>query len=195
MVINSIIKLNNAYVDARTTEWLKHAWPGLRKNIESGLDFLGDHDPSEYIALREAVQGLLQGRVAVAVETVAVRSDTVADVRAEETALKTAHSKKLMAYRVEVQKTAIGTWFEFTTPDAKLLRVKKSWYSPITNNHMFIDRFGFKAFMLSTDELVKRLDTGTVRIITPNRYPFVDQTLKKIYRLLRAGKSISAVGD
>jgi hypothetical protein len=195
MVINSIIKLNNAYADARTREWLKHAWPGLRKNIESGLNFLGDNNPSEYIALREAVQGLLQGREAAAVEKVAVRSDTIANVHAEETALKTAHSKRLLAYRVQVQQTDIGTWFEFTAPDGKLLRVKKSWYSPITNNHMFIDRFGSKAFMLSTDELVKRLDNETVRIITPNRYPFVDQTLKKIYRLLRAGKSISAVGD
>ncbi len=195
MVINSIIKLNNAYADARTAEWLKHAWPGLRKNIESGLNFLGDNNPSEYVALREAVQGLLQGRVTAAVEKVAVRSDTLARVHAEKTALNTAHSKRLAACRVQVQQTGIGTWFEITALDGKLLRVKKSWFSPITNNHMFIDRFGSKAFILSTDELVKRLDNGNVRIITPNRYPFVDQTLKKIYTLLRTGKSISVVGD
>ena len=92
--------------------------------------------------------------------------------------------RKLLA---KAQQTDIGSWFEFDEPDGKLQRVKLSWYSPVTNNHMFIDRFGYKAFILPTEVLVSRLANETARIIKPNRFPFVDQALKKIYGLLRTG--------
>jgi hypothetical protein len=96
-----------------------------------------------------------------------------------------APSAKQKAVLETVQQTKIGSWFEFDEPDGKLQRVKLSWYSPVTNNHMFIDRFGNKAFILPTEVLVTRLSNNTARIVDPNRFPFVDQTLKKIYSMLR----------
>lgn len=186
MVINSVIKLNNGYSDPGTLEWLRHTWPGLKKNIEYGLDFLGDINPEEYIALCDLVRELLQGRQTRPVERVTVRSDT-ALAAADGSGMTNAEQPTVSELRRrEVQQTAIGTWFEFSGADGELQRVKQSWYSPITNNHMFIDRFGSKAFILSTDQLVSRLDGGTVRVVTPNRFPFVDQALRKIHDLLRA---------
>jgi len=185
MVINSVIKINNGYTDPQTREWLKHAWPRLKNSIDSGLDFLGNTNPSEYVAFQQAVHKLQRSTQPEAVEKVVIRPET--ELRTNRGAVKSMHSEKMRQLMTKAQQTDIGSWFEFDEPDGKLQRVKLSWYSPVTNNHMFIDRFGYKAFILPTEVLVTRLANETARIIEPNRFPFVDQALKKIYSLLRTG--------
>lgn len=185
MVINSVIKINNGYTDPPTREWLKHAWPRLKNSIESGLDFLGNTNPSEYVAFQQAVHELQRSTQPEPVEKVVVQPE--AELRTNREAVKGMRSEKMRKLLAKAQQTDIGSWFEFDEPDGKLQRVKLSWYSPVTNNHMFIDRFGYKAFILPTEVLVSRLANETARIIKPNRFPFVDQALKKIYGLLRTG--------
>ncbi|WP_084610073.1 DUF1631 family protein [Sedimenticola selenatireducens] len=185
MVINSVIKINNGYTDPQTREWLKHTWPRLKNSIESGLDFLGNTNPSEYVALQQAVHELQRSTQPEPVEKVVVQPE--AELRTNREAVKGMRSEKMRKLLAKAQQTDIGSWFEFDEPDGKLQRVKLSWYSPVTNNHMFIDRFGYKAFILPTEVLVSRLANETARIIEPNRFPFVDQALKKIYGLLRTG--------
>ncbi|AKH19580.1 DUF1631 family protein [Sedimenticola thiotaurini] len=184
MVINSVIKINNGYGDALTAQWLKHAWPRLRKNIESGLDFLGNTNPSEYVAFKKTIAELQQARQSEPSEKVVVRPVTETKKRKAKSA-EAARSATLRKFLEQAQQTEIGTWFEFSEPDGSLRRVKLSWYSPVTNNHMFLDRFGSKAFVIPTDVLVQRLANGTAYTVEPNRFPFVDQALQKIYRLLR----------
>ncbi len=185
MVINSVIKINNGYTDPGTIEWLRHAWPRLKKSIEQGLGFLGSNNPPEYVAFQKAILECQSGTRKKPVEKVEIlpavaRKTEIKDVG------RRAKTEKIRALTRQAQQTDIGSWFEFSEPDGKLQRVKLSWYSPVTNNHMFIDRFGYKAFILSTDLLVSKLANGTACIIEPNRFPFVDQALKKIYTLLRA---------
>ncbi|WP_428622499.1 DUF1631 family protein [Sedimenticola sp.] len=187
MVINSVIKINNGYSDPQMAEWLRHAWPRLKKNIESGLDFLGNTNPSEYVALCETIQKVQKGSLDTPAETVVPKTITEERQQDKKAISSKSSSGRIRALREKAQKTDVGTWFEFAEPDGKVQRVKMSWYSPVTDNHMFIDRFGYKAFILPTDLLVSRMDSGSARIVEPNRFPFVDQTLKKIYSLLRAG--------
>lgn len=184
MVINSIIKINSGYGDPQTTQWLRHAWPRLRKNIESGLEFLGNTNPSEYVAFKQAIAELQQDQQSAPPEKVMVRPVSEARKQKDKTA-EAARSATMRKFLEQAQQAEIGTWFEFSEPDGSERRVKLSWYSPVTNNHMFLDRFGSKAFVIPTDVLVKRLANGSVRTVEPNRFPFVDQALQKIYSLLR----------
>jgi hypothetical protein len=190
MVINSIIKANNAPAELETRQWLMHTLPSLKKHIEEGVEFIGTGgEPSEYTQLKALFDEWLSGDI----EHVAnIRSEKA--VKSASPVVKKSASKKKnarvpsakqKAVMETIQQTKIGSWFEFNEPDGKLQRVKLSWYSPVTNNHMFIDRFGNKAFILPTEVLVDRLSNGTARIIDPNRFPFVDQSLKKIYSMLR----------
>lgn len=185
MVINSVIKINNGYNDPQTIDWLRHAWPRLVQSIESGLEFLGNTNPSEYVAFQQIIDELQHARQSEPTEKVVIQPAAAAKHDAESRAARALHSDRMRELTKQAQQTDIGSWFEFNEADGKLQRVKLSWYSPVTNNHMFIDRFGSKAFVLSTEALVTRMAKGTVRIVEPNRFPFVDQALKKIYGLLR----------
>lgn len=185
MVINSVIKINNGFSDPQTIHWLQHAWPRLRQSIEAGLEFLGNTNPSEYVALKQTIDELQQARQSEPTERVVIQPATRAAQRGNRKATDAANSEKIRALTKEAQRADIGSWFEFHEPDDTLRRVKLSWYSPVTNNHMFIDRFGSKAFVIPTAVLVDRLANGSARIVEPNRFPFVDQALKKIYGLLR----------
>jgi len=187
MVINSVIKINNGYTDPLTMDWLRHAWPRLKQSIESGLEFLGNTNPSEYVAFQQTINQLQQATQSEPIEKVVVQPAAVTKLHTNRGTVKAVRSDKMCELTKKTQQTDIGSWFEFNEPDGKLQRVKLSWYSPVTNNHMFIDRFGYKAFVLPTEVLVTRLANGTARIIEPNRFPFVDQALKKIYNLLRTG--------
>lgn len=184
MVINSIIKANSASTDQETLEWLKHTLPRLKKHIREGITFLGmGGEPPEFSALCKLFNNWLSKEAAqgeqLPVEL--VQPATQAKKKQKKIAAKTAEQKALLE---AVQQTKIGGWFEFDEPDGKIQRVKLSWYSPVTNNHMFIDRFGNQAFILPTEVLLTKLGKKSARIVEPNRFPFVDQTLKKISKML-----------
>ncbi|MDF1529514.1 MAG: DUF1631 family protein [Sedimenticola sp.] len=184
MVINSIIKANSAPIDQETLEWLRHTLPSLKKHISEGVTFIGmGKEPPEFSALCSLFNNWLSEEVAQGEQPPVelIQPATQMKKKQKKIAVKTAKQKALLE---TVQQTKIGGWFEFDEPDGKAQRVKLSWYSPVTNNHMFIDRFGNKAFILPTEVLLTRLGNKSARIVEPNRFPFVDQTLKKISKML-----------
>lgn len=184
MVINSIIKANSASTDQETLEWLKHTLPRLKKHIREGITFLGmGGEPPEFSALCKLFNNWLSKQAAQSEQPPVelVQPATQTKKKQKKIAAKTAEQKALLE---TVQQTKIGGWFEFDEPDGKIQRVKLSWYSPVTNNYMFIDRFGNQAFILPTEVLLTKLGNKSARIVEPNRFPFVDQTLKKISKML-----------
>lgn len=190
MVINSIIKANNLPTDLETRQWLKHTLPSLKKHIEEGVGFIGSGgEPPEYTQLKklfdEWLNGDLEQVAGVGPAKAILPTTPVVKRSANKKKKPRARAKKETAAMETIRQAKIGSWFEFDEPDGKLQRVKLSWYSPVTNNHMFIDRFGSKAFILPTEVLATKLGNRTARIVNPNRFPFVDQTLKKIYSMLR----------
>ncbi|MCW8907287.1 MAG: DUF1631 domain-containing protein [Sedimenticola sp.] len=181
-VIRGIIRINNGYRDAGTRAWMARELPSLRRNIEVGLEFMGNTNHPQYRALLGLIERLQEGpvpeetdqRTPIQVARGSRRSGSESGLSGEE--------KRVLE---TVKQTRIGTWFEFDTDGGEVARVKLSWYSPITNNHMFIDRFGHKAFILPTHDLIRKLMVGSARMVAPNRFPFVDHALNRIYRLLR----------
>ncbi|MCW8921902.1 MAG: DUF1631 domain-containing protein, partial [Sedimenticola sp.] len=153
-------------------------------HIREGITFLGmGGEPPEFSALCKLFNNWLSKQAAQSEQPPVelVQPATQTKKKQKKIAAKTAEQKALLE---TVQQTKIGGWFEFDEPDGKIQRVKLSWYSPVTNNHMFIDRFGNQAFILPTEVLLTKLGKKSARIVEPNRFPFVDQTLKKISKML-----------
>lgn len=187
MVVSSIVKANSASDDNDALEWLKNSLPNLKKQIKEGVDFLAvGSEPTEYTELLALFDSWLNPRSKMGKRT-AKESFVQPAATYEKKSKSVLEQSPEHQHAVQIiQQTKIGSWFEFDEPDGKIQRVKLSWYSPVTNNHMFIDRFGHKAFILPTEVLVTKLVKGSVRVVEPNRFPFVDQAMKKIYGLLRA---------
>ncbi|MCW8890808.1 MAG: DUF1631 domain-containing protein, partial [Sedimenticola sp.] len=186
MVISSVAKANAAGTDLEIRQWLKNTLPGLNRHVQAGVAFLGSSsEPAEYTALLALFDQWFEAdekATEVVSEDQLIKPATV-NKQKQKKPIK--QSSEYLAMMQIIQQTKIGSWFEFDEPDGKTQRVKLSWYSPVTNNHMFIDRFGYKAFILPTEILVTKLVKGSARVVEPNRFPFVDQTLNKIYGLLR----------
>ena len=69
--------------------------------------------------------------------------------------------------------------------DKKVKRhLKLSWYSPVTNKYMFVDRFGIQAFITPINSLAHQMSEGTANIVTQQEVPFMNRALKKIHTIL-----------
>ena len=181
MVISSVIKINNGFDQPDVLAWMKQNLAALKQQIEQGLEFLGNRQATEYKEFCDILEKWQAGDKSIPARKATgniIQENPAPTPAAEEQDGR--HQEMLQL----AQRTKIGSWFEFDEPDGRRQRVKLSWYSPVTNNHMFIDRFGHKAFILPTDTLVSRLLKGSARTVEPNRFPFVDQAMKKIADLI-----------
>jgi hypothetical protein len=91
--------------------------------------------------------------------------------------------EKAMVERLK--KVAFDTWFQFA--DLKndiMLERKLSWFSPVTQKYMFVDRFGLQPLFKSLDDLAREMCSGTAQIIVPPKAPFVDRALTAIKKML-----------
>lgn len=185
LVIRGLIRINNGYREAGVRDWAARELPVLREVIETGLEFQGNANHPQYRSLIGLLDELIAGRLPDELKE-NQRSPVQAPAQARHRLGNQQHlSEEEQRVLETVKQTRINTWFEFDTEEGEIERVKLSWYSPITNNHMFIDRFGHKAFVLPTDDLIRKLMVGRARIVSPNRFPFVDHALNRIYQLLR----------
>jgi hypothetical protein len=74
-----------------------------------------------------------------------------------------------------------GTWFElFLNGDRKAHRVKLSWRSDTSSNHMFVDQSGAQVAMIPAETLARDLCAGSTHILGHYRIPFVDKAIKDI---------------
>ncbi len=184
MVVHSLSKICAGQNDAQSRVWLKNILPILQKHIDHSLSYLGDDHRAH-----------TSGLIAMLTQWSVGQTDT-ADMREKSAyteksglAEKAAVAKKKLtpqevAIIEQLKQTKLGSWFEFDEANNKKSRVKLSWYSSVTHKHMFIDRFGAKAYIVPTDILIRKIDQGTARIIDRKELAFVDRALLKIHSLI-----------
>lgn len=79
-----------------------------------------------------------------------------------------------------------GTWFEFTVdPQGHHLRRRLSWFSPITDNALFVNRRGQRVGEQSFDSLARMLAHGQVRVVATDRERLVDRAWQGTLKALR----------
>ncbi|HBK47407.1 MAG TPA: DUF1631 domain-containing protein, partial [Xanthomonadaceae bacterium] len=79
-----------------------------------------------------------------------------------------------------------GTWFEFVTNqqgDAR--RQRLSWYSPVTDNALFVNQRGQRIGEQSLDGLARLMAHGQARIVTEEKGRLIDRAWHATVRALR----------
>lgn len=69
-----------------------------------------------------------------------------------------------------------GTWFEFDIGDTtEIVRRRLSWFSPVTDNALFVNQRGQRVGEQSLDSLARQMAAGRARIVTVEKSRLVDR--------------------
>lgn len=80
-----------------------------------------------------------------------------------------------------------GTWIEFTTnQQGDVVRRRMSWFSPVTDNALFVNQRGQRVGEHSLDALARMIVAGQARIVTVERGRLVDRAWQAAMRTLRS---------
>jgi hypothetical protein len=168
----------------------------LLDDLRKGLELLGGYHEDgirrllqDLVACQHAVQGK-QPQVAESLKPAQVESQ-LGTLLGEDAALASPAppdaglSPHAQALARELQQLEFGTWFEFGS-GAQLQSLKLSWFSPTTDNYMFVDHSGQRATIKPLQQLTREMEQGLARIIPADRdTPLVDRALNAIYRVLQ----------
>ena len=168
----------------------------LLDDLRKGLELLGGYHEDgirrllqDLVACQHAVQGK-QPQLAERLKPLPVESQ-LGTLLGEDAPLaipapRDANlSPRTQALVRELQQLEFGTWFEFGSGE-QLQALKLSWFSPITDNYMFVDHSGQRAAIKPLQQLAREMEQGLARIIPAERdAPLVDRALNAIYRVLQ----------
>ncbi|WP_158238365.1 MULTISPECIES: DUF1631 family protein [Luteimonas] len=80
-----------------------------------------------------------------------------------------------------------GTWFEFVTnQQGDVTRRRMSWFSPLSDNVLFVNQRGQRIGEHSLDAVARQLATGNARIVTADRGHLVDRAWQAAIGALRS---------
>ena len=163
---------------------------GLDQQIESALTQVGYHvDEASVIARR------LTAGVADAEDDAASRTELAMKLKArarlgEETVAKVAplppRTPAEEACYGQVRTLPFGTWFEFVSnQQGDVVRRRLAWFSPITNNALFVNQRGHRIGEHSLDALARMMAQDQARIVTADKGRLVDRAWQATLNALR----------
>lgn len=80
-----------------------------------------------------------------------------------------------------------GTWIEFVTnQQGDVVRRRLSWYSPVTDNALFVNQRGQRVGEQSLDSVARMMVRGQARIVTAERGHLVDRAWQATLNALRS---------
>lgn len=89
-----------------------------------------------------------------------------------------------------------GTWFEFATnQQGDMTRQRLSWYSPVTDNALFVNQRGQRIGEQSLDSLARLMARDQVRVVTQDKGRLIDRAWKATVNALRSFTGGSGGGD
>jgi NTP pyrophosphatase (non-canonical NTP hydrolase) len=168
----------------------------LLGDLRKGLELLGGYHEDgihrllqDLVACQHAVQGK-QPQVAERLKSAQVESQ-LGTLLGEDTPLASPApqdaglSPRAQALAKELQQLEFGTWFAFGSGELQQ-SLKLSWFSPTTDNYMFVDHSGQRAAIKPLQQLAREMERGLARIIPAERdTPLMDRALSAIYRVLQ----------
>ena len=84
-----------------------------------------------------------------------------------------------------LRKVKFGTWFELEDDNKRTHRLKLSWFSPVTQKYMFVDKSGIQALITPIEILARQMCSGRAKVLKQPSTPFVDRTLKTVLDMLQ----------
>jgi len=80
-----------------------------------------------------------------------------------------------------------GSWFEFVTnQQAETRRHRLSWFSPVTDNALFVNQRGQRIGEQSQDSLARLMARDQVRVVTEDKGRLIDRAWQATVKALRS---------
>ncbi len=195
--------------DAAGIDALHRLRAGMLDDVRKGLELLGGYHEDgiarllrDIVASQDAVQAKRPERVeplapSLIESPLANMLGEDAVLLADRRAARPPRTQRLEALIRQLQTLEFGTWFDFVEGTQRR-RLKLSWFSPTTNNYMFVDQLGQRAAIRPLEDLAEEMNRGLARIVIEERsLPLVDRAMNAIYRALQrvSGRSTHPGND
>ncbi len=105
---------------------------------------------------------------------------------------RTAEEQECHAY---LRTLSFGTWFEFVTnQQGETRRQRLSWFSPVTDNALFVNQRGQRIGEQSLDSLARLMARDQVRVVTEDKGRLIDRAWQATVKALRSFAGGTAEG-
>lgn len=105
---------------------------------------------------------------------------------------RTAEEQECHAY---LRTLPFGSWFEFVTnQQGETRRQRLSWFSPVTDNALFVNHRGQRIGEQSLDSLARLMARDQVRVVTEDKGRLIDRAWQATVKALRSFAGGSAEG-
>ncbi len=164
--------------------------PALARKVEKSLLQVGYHqDEASAIAARlSSAQGEAESGGASRTELTA-RLKARAHVGEQNAARKPSpapRNAREQEHYDYLRTLPFGTWFEFTkNQQGDVVRKRLSWFSPITDNALFVNQRGQKIGEYSLDHVARLMAQGQASVVTEDRGRLIDRAWTATLKMLR----------
>jgi hypothetical protein len=167
------------------------AVPGLAEQIEGALVQVGYHIDEATAIARRLTTGIAEEEDDAASRTelamkLKARARLGEDTSAPKAKLPPRNKQEQAAYE-HLRTLPFGTWFEFVSnQQGDRVRRRLSWYSPVTDNALFVNQRGQRLGEQSLDSLARMMAIGQAQVVTVDRGRMVDRAWHGALNALRS---------
>ncbi|HEY5612449.1 MAG TPA: DUF1631 domain-containing protein [Lysobacter sp.] len=165
---------------------------GLDRQIEAALTQVGYHVDEASVIARRLTAGVAEG---AGDEDAASRTELAMKLKArarlgEESEAKASPLQPRTAAEEacygQLRTLPFGTWFEFTSnQQGDVVRRRLAWFSPVTNNALFVNQRGHRIGEHSLDALARMMANGQTQIVSADKGRLVDRAWQATLNALR----------
>ena len=189
-VIDDISQVYELKDEPQLRQQFRARLPGLKHRIENGLSAMGDVHQPDLHALFETLTRLAEtGEAAEPAPEKAPPGKNYAPVPQAAEQKPAARARPLndeeRAIVEKLKSLAFGTWFELEDDDGRPHRLKLSWFSPVTQKYMFVDKSGVQALVTPVEVLARQIHRGKAKILKAPKLPFMDRAMEAILGVLK----------
>ncbi|MFC7301316.1 DUF1631 domain-containing protein [Cognatiluteimonas weifangensis] len=166
--------------------------PGLANHIEAALAQVGYHTEEAAAIARRLTSALDEDEDDPASRTeltmkLKARARLGQDTASRHKPAPAPRNAAEQAHYDQLRVMPYGTWIEFVTnQQGDVVRRRLSWYSPITDNALFVNQRGHRVGEQSLDSVARMLARGQARIVTAERGRLVDRAWQATLHALRS---------
>lgn len=88
-------------------------------------------------------------------------------------------------YTEMAENLAVGTWLELEEDDGRLVRIKLSWKSDVSDAYVFVNRRGLKVLEMTMVGVAKLFRNGSAQILQDVNVPIMDRALGAMLETLK----------
>ena len=165
--------------------------PALKAHVETALKQVGYHeDEADVIArrlssnVRDEEDGESRTELTMKLKARVRLGEDSQKARKPDLPSRSAHEQECYE---QLRLLPFGTWMEFVTnQQGDVVRRRMSWFSPVTDNALFVNQRGQRIGEHSLDSLARMMAKDQVRIVTVQRAGLVDRAWSAAMNALRA---------